>query len=131
MDWAYTAGASLFRPMVKKKREINWKQSSSTLSTTGETYQPQPNVEHCFGRGRTSILLQWLPMLFSYLIELMYLLDNLIIEPEDIIRFDICRSVLLQQGELIPEEKHTIKYGCFLWIERSPDGGGVSHSGAG
>ena len=30
---AYTAGASLFRPIVKKNSEISWKQSSKTLST--------------------------------------------------------------------------------------------------
>ena len=29
----YTAGASLLRPIVKKNREINWKQSSKTVST--------------------------------------------------------------------------------------------------
>ena len=31
--YAYTAGASLLRPMVRKNREISWKQSSKTLST--------------------------------------------------------------------------------------------------
>jgi hypothetical protein len=30
---AYTAGASLFLPTVRKSRDISWKQSSSTLST--------------------------------------------------------------------------------------------------
>ncbi len=65
MDLAYTAGASLFRPMVKKKRDINWKQSSSTLSTRGKTYKSQKNVIHCLNPEQTSILLQWLPMLFS------------------------------------------------------------------
>lgn len=57
LDWTYTAGASLFRPIVKKKRDINWKQSSSTLSTGREPYQSKTNVMYCLKREQTSILL--------------------------------------------------------------------------
>lgn len=35
--YAYTAGASLLRPMVRKNREISWKQSSNTLSTVSNS----------------------------------------------------------------------------------------------
>jgi len=61
----------------------------------------------------------------------MYLLDNFIVEAEDIIGSDVCGFVLLQQGEFIPEEQHTSKYGGFLWIQRSLDDGGVGHGEAG
>ena len=33
---AYTAGASLLRPIVRKNNEMSWKQSSNTLSTVVE-----------------------------------------------------------------------------------------------
>lgn len=95
---AYTAGASLLRPMVKKKREINWKQSSNTLSTMYKHSKPQDCnciSRCCIGPERTSVLFQWLAVLFSYGVELMHLLNDLDIKSKDVMRLYVCRLVLL------------------------------------
>lgn len=42
-------------------------------------------------------------------------------------RLDVGRSVLLQQGQLIPKVKHTVQDGLFLRVEWGPHSWRVAH----
>lgn len=70
------------------------------------------------GDQRTSILFQWLAMLFSNNVKKMDLFDDLVVETEHIMRFDIGRFVLFQQGQLVSDMEQTVQDGLFLWIKR-------------
>ncbi len=67
-------------------------------------------------------------MLFSNFVEQMNLLDHLVVEINDIIRFDVCRFVLFEQGQLVSKLKDTREDGFFARIQRCLEGGGIGHN---
>ena len=125
------------RPMVRKNSEINWKQSSKTLSTAARKFSHHPvhpvrvpPAAFTFDtNSRTSVLLQWLAMLFSDDIQEMHLLDHVVVERDDILGLDVGRLVLLEQRQSISEVEHAIKDGLLLGVQRSPKSRRVSHGG--
>lgn len=83
----HTAGASLFRPTVRKNSDINWKQSSRIRSTGVIS-----GIVHKAMRWRrpTSIRLQRSATLPPESIQIVYLIYDFVIDWYDISTFDIC-----------------------------------------
>lgn len=87
----HAAGASLLRPMVKKKSEISCRQSSSTTSTVIKALGPV--VKHatyariCASTSHTSILLVSLGR--PYIIQVVDLVDEFFIVGDDVLRSNV------------------------------------------
>ena len=78
----------------------------------------------------TSIGLQWFCILKSHFVEVMYLLNDLVVDLDDIIRLDVCRLVLFEEEELISEWKQSSQNRFLPWIQRSLICWGIRHSAA-
>jgi hypothetical protein len=78
-------------------------------------------------RKRTLVLLQ--PLGFANLIQNRHLLNDLIIQLQDILAADICRSIALEQFELCPYRLQLVEDGLLFWVERDPRERGVGHGG--
>jgi len=96
----YTAGASWFLPMVKKKSDMSWKQSSSTVSTVSRGYQygigRRGDLPRSSGGGfDTSIL--FCPLVCADFVQLLDLLDDSLVKFHDILAADIGGAVLLEE----------------------------------
>ena len=66
-------------------------------------------------------------MLFSDNIKEMDLLNHLFVEVEYIVRLDVGRSVLLQEGEFVSSGQQSVQNGLLFRIERSCQRRRVSH----
>ena len=101
---AYTAGASLLRPIVRKNNEISWKQSSNTLSTVVDKISRNsalpvkiaPATFPFDKNSQTSILLELLAVLRSDDVEQMYLFNDGMVEGNDIVGFYVGSFILFK-----------------------------------
>ena len=62
-----------------------------------------------------------------YLVELLHLLDDLVVERYDIVAADVCAAVLLEKGELVPDGEDSVEDGLFARVEWCADGRRVGH----
>ena len=68
--------------------------------------------------ARTLVLLKALR--HSDFIEDLHLLDDLVIQLQNILAADICRSVTFQQFELRPYREQIVEDGLLLGVQRDP-----------
>lgn len=77
----------------------------------------------------TSVLFQRFVVLGADDVQEVYLLNDLLVQVEDVMRLDVRRSVLLEEGQLITKIEYTVEDRLFLRVKRGPHGGRVAHVG--
>lgn len=117
----YAAGASLFRPMVRKNSDMSCKQSSSTLSTIRGSvslavFDGSRDLRRALLAQHTSVLL--IPFRPSYVVQSMYLVYKLLVVYNNILRSDILCLVCLKQLKTVADLDEALKDGLFFRIYR-------------
>lgn len=77
----------------------------------------------------TSVLFQRFVMLGADDVQEVYLFNDLLVQVEDIMRLNVRRAVLLEEGQLIAKIEYTVEDRLLLRVKRGPHGWGVAHVG--